>query len=244
MGKKLSVFVVLEIIALCLSGVIYLSININDSIRNKQKNHFERRNSTIFLNGTISEIQYDFDVDMWLTINERKYNLGYIYRVNNYIEDATVTGLLIDFYYLLEVGNIITIYESARTLVNNETIVIKPNYMDLRGFELQLSGAIMSILVVSIVLLIVFFCLSIVFIDDIPDTKKLQRWIDELKEETKKVKRENKELKKRVEKTEIELLKYNKGNELNLVTPLIRYCHECGSKVKGSHCNFCGAEVR
>lgn len=235
MGKKLIAGLYILFIGALITGLVYGNIFIITSVNGKAKADFERRDELIFLNGTVSEIHYDFEDSLWIEINNSKlYNLYPIFKVNSYIEESNIDNLLNDVYYLMEVNDIFTIYYSGRCSINNRTI-INTAYDDLENFWLGLAIPFTFIDILGGVIIIAMLIGGLSRIDDMDSKNKSyykersEQWKELCKKKTKEIKNLKKELSTNPYKPE----------NLN-----IQYCHECGSKVKGNHCNYCGAEVR
>jgi len=173
-------------------GIIFGGIYVDNSVRNKARVNFELWNDIIFLNGTVSKIQFNFDDDIWITIENNVYNLGDIYRSNDYVNGDgilvknknVINELLNDLNYLLSINDIITIYNTGRTVINDREVLSRV-YTDLANFEFSLVGTLTLCaigLYMILFILTYFACYSIFFMKD----KKYY------KEKSEKYKKQNK----------------------------------------------------
>ncbi len=257
MGKNINYGMVVLVFILSLGGIIFGNLYIDNSVRSKAKINFELWNEIIFLNGTVLKIQFNLDDDMWITIENQVYNLGDIYRSSDYMSGENIRGnkimireYLNDLNYLLNVNDTITIYNTARTKINDREI-FSMTYTDLRNFEFSL---ISSLVVLFLGLLFILCILSVVVGTKIFYMKDKKYY----KEKMKKYKRiwEKHELQLNIRVKEYNELQrsYNdlerKTKKFNVTFDDIRsvkrqYCHECGSEILSSgNCVYCGAEVR
>lgn len=238
MGKKLITIGFLIFIGSLITGLVFGNIVIISSVNDKAKAKFERRDELIFLNGTVSEIQYDFDEALWITINGSKlYNLYIVFRANDYIEKDTADNLISDAYYLMDVNDTITIYVSGRTLIDNLTF-IKTAWDDLEGLSMVLGMSLTVMGCLGSLAIIGLLIAGICRIDDM-DIRGKGYYKQKLEKKEKYMK--TLEVKITNQKKIIKALSIGSYKPENLN---IQYCHECGSDAKGNHCNYCGAEVR
>ncbi|KKL48403.1 hypothetical protein LCGC14_2325870 [marine sediment metagenome] len=245
MGKRINYGLVVGIFALCITGIVYGDIMITNSITKDAIKNFEQNDGMIFLNGTITEIQYDFDDDMWLEINGSNYDLGDFFNNNAYNLQEDVSGILNDFYYLLDVNDTLIIYNSGRTLINNK-VVITREYLDLDNFEI---GLFMTLIFINVGLVAILTVIAGYSIDDIyysKDKNYYKEKLDKRNQKLKKLIEYNDSLRKEVKELKaIQIQGEILGVQLDMSKmKAIQYCHECGSKIEGKHCSYCGAEVR
>jgi len=243
MGKRINYGLVVGIFALCITGIVYGDIMITNSITKDAIKNFEQNDGMIFLNGTITEIQYDFDDNMWLEINGSNYDLGDFFNNNAYNLQEDVSGILNDFYYLLDVNDTLIIYNSGRTLINNK-VVITREYLDLDNFEI---GLFMTLIFINMGLVAILTVIAGHSIDDIYYSKDKHYYKEKNKEILEELSKERSKISKL--KGEIEQSIHLQGEMLSSQLDMskmkaFQYCHECGSKIDGNHCSYCGAEVR
>lgn len=235
MGKNLQYSLVVIFAIGCITGSILGCVKLVSSIDNKAKADFERRDATLFINGTILEIQYDFNNDLWLTLESGVYNLGDIYRKSDYRgskESLNINELLEDIYYVIEVNNSIIIYATGKTVIGN-LIFFQRSYDNLYSYWFAITGLIIGIMlpVVIIIILITYIsCYEIYHSHGKTHYKKKYEkrgdTIKHLEEVITTLRKEVKELKEQQKSVD---MKSGSINSMEI------YCHECGSKIEEKH---------